>query len=165
MKLKLQSLVTRCEEPIPWKRPWGLEKLRAKAEEADKGSSNQSFGFPTSQVWMWELGHKQSWVPKNWCFWTIVLEKTLGSPLDCKGIKLVNPKGNRSWIFIERTDAEAEVPILWSPDGKNWLIGKDPDVGKDCWRRRGWQRVRWLYGLIDAMDLSLSRRQELVMDS
>ena len=92
---------------------------------------------------MWELDYKESWAQKNWCFWTVVLEKTLESPLDCKEIKLINPKGNQSWIFIERTDAEAEAPILWSPDEKNWLIGKDPDAGKD-WGQgengadRGW---------------------------
>ena len=79
---------------------------------------------------MWELDHKEGWVPKNWCFWTVVLEKTLESPLDCKEIKPVNPKGNQPWIFIGRTDAEAEAPIIWPPDGKSWLIGKDPDTGK-----------------------------------
>ena len=83
---------------------------------------------------MWELDHKESWALKNWCFWTVVLEKTLESPLDCKEIQLVSPKGNQSWIFIGRTDSEAETPILWPPDVKNWLIGKDPDVGKD-WRQ------------------------------
>ena len=83
---------------------------------------------------MWELDHNESWVPKNWCLWTVVLEKTLESPLDCKEIKPVNPKGNQSSIFIERTDAEAEAPIIWPPVGKNWLIGKDPDVRED-WRR------------------------------
>ena len=83
---------------------------------------------------MWELHYKESWVPKNWCFWTVVLEKTLESPLDCKEIQPVHPKGNQSWIFTGRTDAEAETPILWSPDVKNWLIWKDPDAGKD-WRQ------------------------------
>ena len=83
---------------------------------------------------MWELDHKESWAPKNWCFWTMVLEKTLKSPLDCKEIQPVHPKGNQSWIFIGRTDAEAETPILWPPDAKNWLIGKDPDAVKD-WRQ------------------------------
>ena len=83
---------------------------------------------------MWELYHKESWVPKNWCFWTVVLKKTLESPLDYKEIKLVNAKGNQSWVFTGRTEAEAEVPILWSPDAKNWLTGKDPDAGKD-WRQ------------------------------
>ena len=87
-----------------------------------------------AMVWMWELNYKESWVPKNWCFWTVVLEKTLESPLDCKEIQLVNPQGNQSWTFIGRTDAEAEAPILWPPDAKNWLLGKDPDAGKD-WRQ------------------------------
>ena len=85
-------------------------------------------------VWMWEVDYKESWALKNWYFWTVVLEKTLESPLDYKEIKPVNPKGNQSWIFIGRTDAEAETPILWPPDAKNWLIGKDPDAGKD-WRQ------------------------------
>ena len=83
---------------------------------------------------MWQLDHKESWVPKNWCFWTVVLEKTLESPLDCKEIKAVNPKGNQPWILTGRTDAEAEAPILWLPDVKNWLIGKDPGARK-CWRQ------------------------------
>ena len=91
-------------------------------------------GFSSSHIWMWELDHKQRWGTKNWCFSTVVLEKTLESPLDCKEIKPVNSKGNQSWIFIGRTDAEAKVPILWSPDAKSWLIGKDPDAGKD-WKQ------------------------------
>ena len=96
-----------------------------------KGSSSQSCGFSSSHVWMWELDHKESWVLKNWCFWTVVLEKTLESPLDSKEMKLVNPKGNQSWIFIRRADAEAEAPILWPPDVKNWLSGKIPDAGQE----------------------------------
>ena len=88
--------------------------------------------FSNSHVWMWEVNHKESWALKNWCFWTVVLEKTLESPLDCKEIKPVHPKGNHSWIFIGRTDAE--TPILWPPDAKNWLIGKDPNTGED-WRQ------------------------------
>ena len=99
-----------------------------------KSPSNQGYGFSSSHVWMWELDYKESWAPKNWYFWTVVLEKTLESPLDCKEIKAVNPKGNQSWTFTGRTDAEAETPILWPPGGKNWLIGKDPDAGKD-WRQ------------------------------
>ena len=90
-------------------------------------------GFSSSHVWMWELDYKESWTPKNWCFWTVVLEKTLESPLDCREIQPVNPKGNQSSIVIGRTDAEVEIPIFWPPDAKNWLIGKDPDAGKD-WR-------------------------------
>ena len=98
---------------------------------ANEGPSSQSYGFSSGHVWMWELDHKESWELKNWCFWTVVLEKTLEGPLDFKEIKPVNPKGNQSWIFIGRTDAEA--PIFWPPDVKNWLIGKYPDAGKD-WR-------------------------------
>ena len=99
---------------------------------------NQSYGFSISHVWMCELDYKESWVPKNWCFWTVVLEKTLESPLDCKEIQPVHPKGNQSWIFIGRTDAEAGTPVIWSPDGKSWLIWKDPDAGKDRrWEEKG----------------------------
>ena len=92
--------------------------------------SIQSYGFSSSQVWMWELDYKESWALKNWCFWTVVLEKTLESPLDCKEIQPVHPKVNQYWIFIGRTDAEAETPIFWSSDVKNWLIWKDPDAGE-----------------------------------
>ena len=98
---------------------------------ANQGPSSQSYGFSSSYAWMWELDYKESWAPKNWCFWTVVLEKTLGSPLDCKGIQLVHPKGDQSWVFIGRTDAEAETPILWPPHVKSWLIGNDPDAGRD----------------------------------
>ena len=94
----------------------------------------QSYGFPSSHVWMWELDHKEGWVPKNWCFWTVVMEKTLENALDCKEIKPVNPKGNQSWIFIGRTDAQAEAVMLWPPDVKSQLTGKDSDAGKN-WRQ------------------------------
>ena len=94
----------------------------------------QSYGFSSSHVWMWELDHKESWALKDWCFWTVMLEKTLESSLDCKEIQPVNPEGNQSWLFIGKTDAEAEIPILWLPNVKNWLTGKDPDAGKD-WRQ------------------------------
>ena len=91
--------------------------------------------FPVSYVWIWELDYKESWAPKRWCFWTVVLEKALESPLDGKEIQPVHPKGNQSWVFIGRTDAEAETPILWLPDAKNWLLGKYPDAGQD-WRQK-----------------------------
>ena len=102
--------------------------------KTNKGLFSQGYGFSSSHVWMWELEYKESWAPKNWCFWTVVLEKTLESPLDCKEIKSVHSKGNQFWIFIGRTDAEAEVPVHWPPNVKNWHIGKDPDVGK-VWRQ------------------------------
>ena len=129
-----------------------------------RGPFSQSYGFSSSHVWISELDYKESWVPKNWCFWTVVLEKTLESPLDCKEIQPVHPKGNQSWIFIGRTDAEAETPILWPPDAKscfekNLMLGKIE--GK---RRRGWQRIRWLDGITDSVGLSVGELQELVMD-
>ena len=125
----------------------------------------KAIGFSSGHVWMWELDYKESWAPKNWCFWTVVLEKTLESPLDCKEIQPVHPKGNQSWIFIGRTDTEAETPILWPPDRKNWLTGKTLILGKiEGRRRRGQQRIRWLDGITDAINMSLNRLQELVMN-
>ena len=121
----------------PWKKSYDKPRQHIKKQRhhfANKSLSSQSYGFSSSHVWMWELDYKESWVLKNWYFWTVMLEKTLESLLDCNEIQPVNPKGNQSWMFIGRTDTEAETPILWPPDVKNWLIWKDPDAGKD-WRR------------------------------
>ena len=111
--------------------------LKGRHYFVDKGPSGRRYGFSSSHVWMWELDHKEGWVLKNWCFWTVVLEKTLKSPLDCKEIQPVHPKGKQSWIFIRRTDTEAEAPILWLPNAKSWLIWKDPDAGKDWMQEKG----------------------------
>ena len=109
----------------------------------NKGLSSQGYGCYSGHVWMWELDYKESWAPKNWCFWTLVLEETLESPLDCKKFQPVYPKGDQSWVFIGRTDAEAETPILWPPHAKSWLIGKYSGAGRiGGSRRTGWQRMR-----------------------
>ena len=121
----------------PWKKSYGKPRQCIKKQRhdfSDKGPSSQSYCFSISHVWLWELDHKESWAPKNWRFQTVVLGKTLESPLNCKDIRPGNAKGNQFWIFIGRTDAETEAPILWPPDVKNWLINKDPDAGKD-WRQ------------------------------
>ena len=140
----------------PWKKSYDQPRQHIKKQRhyfANKGPSSQSYGFSSGHVWMWELDYKEGWVLKNWCFWTVVLEKTLESSLDCKEIQPVNPKGEQSWIFIGRTDVEAESPILWQPDVKKWLMGEDPDAGKG-WRQEkgmsenlmiGWHH--WLKGL------------------
>ena len=121
--------------------------------------------FPVVMYGSESWNYKESWASKNWCFWTVVLEKTLESPLVCKEIRPVNPKGNQSWIFIRRTDAEAEAPMIWPPDVNSQLFGKDPDAGKmEGMRRRGQQRMRWVDGIIDLMDMSLSKLQEILKD-
>ena len=131
-----------------WLQPWNWKTFASRKKSFDrprqcikkqrhyfayKHPYSQSYGFSSSHVWVWELDNKKCWAPKNWCFWTVMLEKTLESPLNCKEIKQVNPEGNQSWIFIGRTDAEAEIPKLWPPDMKSWLIGKYPDAGQN-WR-------------------------------
>ena len=118
----------------PWKESYDQPRQHIKKQRhyfANKGPSSQGYGFSSGHVWMWELDYKESWVQKNWCFWTVVLEKTLESPLDYKEIQPVHPKGDQSWVFIGRTDVEAETSILWPPDVKIWLIWKDPDARKD----------------------------------
>ena len=115
-----------------------LNNIPLRHHFASKGLYNQNYSFSSSHVWMWESDYKESWALKNWCFWSVVLEKTLESPLDCKEIQPVHPKGNQSWIVFGKTDAEAETLILWPPDAKSWLIGKDPDAGK-YWR----QEEKW----------------------
>ena len=146
----------KLKDLTPWKESYDQLRQYIKKQRhyfTNKGPSSQSYGFSSSHVWMWELDHKERWAPKNWCFWTIVLEKTLESPLDYKEIQPVHPKGNQSWIFIGRSDAEAETPILWPPQGKSWVIWKDPMAGND-WRQEkkgttedemvGWHH--WLHG-------------------
>ena len=127
----------KLKDACSWKKSYDQPRQHIKTQRhylADKGPSSQNYGFSSSHVWMWQLDYKESWVLKSWCFLTVKLEKTLEGALDCKEILSVNPKGNQSWMFTERTDAEAETPILWPPDVKNWLIGKDPDARKD-WKQ------------------------------
>ena len=120
-----------------WKESYDQPRQHIKKQRhyfANKGPSSQSYGFSSSHVWMWELDYKESWVPKNWCCWTVVLEESLESPLDYKEIEPVHPKGDQSWVFIGRADFETETPILWPPHVKSWLIGKDSDAGR-YWRQ------------------------------
>ena len=131
----------KLKDTASWKKSYDKFRQHIKKQRhyfANKGSSSLSCGFSTSHVWMWNLDCKERWAPMNWCFWTVVLEKTLEHSLDCKEIQPVHPKGDESWKFIGRTDAETETPILWPPDAKNWLIWKDPIAGKDWrWEEKG----------------------------
>ena len=152
-----------------WKESYDQPRQHIKKQThyiVHKGSSSQGYGFSSGHVWRWELDYNESWVLKNWCFWTVVLEKTLESLLDCKEIQPVHPKGNQSWEFIGRTDVEAETPMLWPPDMKSWLFWKDPDAGKD-WRQKeeGLTEDEMVGGITDSMDMSLSKLGELVMDT
>ena len=118
----------------PWKKSYDQPRQHMKKWRhcfTDNCPSSQSYGFSSSYVWMWELDYKETWALKNWCFWTVVLENTSESPLDCKEIQPVHSKGDQSWVFTGRTDAKAEAPILWPPLAKRWLIRKDPDAGRD----------------------------------
>ena len=145
--LELQNHCGRWLQPwnskmlAPWKKSYDQPRQHFKKQRhyfANKGLSSQDYGFSSGHVWMWKLDWEESWGPKNSCLWTMVLEKTLQSPLNCKEIQSVHPKGNQSWIFIGRTDAEAETPIIQPSDAKNWLIWKDPDAGKDWrWEEKG----------------------------
>ena len=138
----------------PWKESYDPPRQHIKKQRhyfANKGHSSQGYGFSSGHVWNWELDCEEIWAPKNWCFWTVVLEKTPESPLDCKEIQPVHPKGDQSWVFIGRTDVEAETLILWPPHAKSWLIGKDPVAGRD-WRqgKKGTtedEMVRWHHRL------------------
>ena len=158
--LQIAPAPMKLKDAYPWKESYDQPRQPIKKQRhyfANKDPSSQSYGFSSSHVWMWELNHKESWVPKNWCFWIAMLEKTLESPLERK-VKLVNPKGNQSWIFIGRTDVVAEAPIPWLPDVKNWLTGKPLMLGKiEGKRRRGWQRMGWLDGITDSMGRSFSK--------
>ena len=139
----------------PWKESYDQPRQHIKKQRhyfVNKDPSSQGSGFSSGHVWMWQLDYKESWAPKNWCFWNVVLEKTLESPLDWKEIKPINPKVNQSWVFTGKTDVEAETPILWPPDAKRWLNGKDPDAGKDWGQKEkgmtedGWDG--WMASLI-----------------
>ena len=141
----------------PWKKSYDQPRQHIQKQRhyfANKGLSSHGYGFSSGHVWMWELDYKESWVPKNCCFWTVVLEKTLESLLDCKEIQPVHAKGNQPWIFIRRTDAEAEAPILWPPEGRTDSLQKTLILGKIEGRMRwGWQRMRWLDGITDSMGM------------
>ena len=145
----------------PWKESYNQPRQHIKKQRhyfVNKGPSSQGYSFCSSHVWMWELDYKESWAPKNWCFWTVELEKTLESPLDCKEIQTVHPKGNQYWVFIGRTDTEVKLHYFGHLMGRADSFEKTLILGKiEGRRRRGWQRMRWLDDITDSMDMSLSK--------
>ena len=150
----------------PWKKSYDQPRqhiMKQRHYFADKGPSSQGYGFSSSQVWMWELDYKESWVLKNWCFWTVVLEKILESPLDCKEIQSIHHKGNQCWIFIGRTDAEAETPILWSPDVKNWLTGNDPDTANSRTQLSDWTELKYITQHLGGEEVFLFIKSMLIL--
>ena len=156
--LQMVTVAMKLKDACSWKRSYDQPRQHIKRQRhyfANKGPSSQGYGFSSGHVWMWELDYKESWAPKNWCFWTLVLEKTLENPLDCKEIQPVHPKGNQSWILIGRTDAEAETPMLWSrrADSFEKTLMLQMIEGK----RRGWQSMRWLDGITNSMVMNLCK--------
>ena len=160
----------KLKDTCSWNKSYDQPRQHIKKQRhyfANKSLSSQNYSFSSSHVWMWGLDYKESWALKNWCFWTVVLEKTLERPLDSKEIQPVHPKGDQSWVFIGRvfigrTDVEVETPIFWPPDAKSWLIWKDPDTGKDWGQEE--KGMRWLDGITDSMDVGLGGIRELVVD-
>ena len=152
----------------PWKDSYdqpGEHIQKQRHYFANRGPPSRGYGFSSGHVWMWELDCEESWAPKNWCFWTVVLDKTLESPLDCKEIQPVHSKGDRSWVFIRRTDAKAETPILWPPHSKSWLIGKDSDAGRDWGQEEKGKTEAEMAGCHHWLDgYELAELRELVMD-
>ena len=157
--LQMVTEVMKLKEASPWKESYDQPRQHIKKQRhffVNKGPSTQVYGYSSSHVWIRELEYKESWAPKNWCFWTMVLEKTIESPLDFKEIQPVHPKGNQSWVFIGRTDVETETLVLWPPDVKGWLIWKDPNAGNDWGQEEK--------GTTEDEMVGWYKLQELVMD-
>ena len=166
--LQMVTAAMKLKTLVLWKKSYDQPRQHIEKQRhcfANKGLSSQSCSFSSGHVWMWELGYKENWVLKNWCFWTVVLEKTLESTLDCKKFQPVHRKGDQSWVFIGRTDVEAETPILWPRHAKCWLIGKDPDAGRD-WRQeeKGTTEDEMAGWFSDSMDMGLGSLRQLLMD-
>ena len=148
-----------------WAAVYGVTQSQTWLKRLSSSTSSQGYGFSCGHVWMWELDCEEGWALKNWCFWTVVLEKALESPLNCKEMQQVHSEGDQPWVFIGRTDAEAETPILWPPHAKSWLIGKVPNLGKDWGQEeKGRQRMRWLDGIMNSMGMNVSKLGEIVKD-